>query len=276
VVEAGRGADHEAEVRDRRPLSSRILANPDLAFAHELADLADSISLPRFRAADLRIDTKPDLTPVSDADRAVEEALRAAITERRPGEGFLGEEGGGEEADTRWVVDPIDGTRNFVRGIPIWATLVALERDGRSLVGAVSAPALGHRWWAARGAGAHRDESRLHVSAIHRIEDATFCYTSARDFARRGIVDRFLALAERSWVERGFGDFWMHMLVAEGAADAAVECGPYRWDMAVVEVIIEEAGGRFSGLDGRPHESGSPALSSNGLLHDAVVQAFLG
>ena len=214
------------------------------------------------------------MTPVSDADRAVEEALRAAIAKRRPGEGFLGEEGGGEEADTRWVVDPIDGTRNFVRGIPIWATLVALERDGRSLLGVASAPALHQRWWAARGEGAYRNGSRIHVSAIRRLEDGTFCYTSARDFARHGLADRFLALAERSWVERGFGDFWMHMLVAEGAADAAVECGPYRWDMAPVEVIVEEAGGRFSGLDGRPHEHGGAALSSNGLLHDAVVAAF--
>jgi histidinol-phosphatase len=250
--------------------------NSDLAFAHELADLADSISLPRFRAADLRIDTKPDMTPVSDADKAVEEALRAAIAERRPGEGFLGEEGGGEEADTRWVVDPIDGTRNFVRGIPLWATLVALERDGRSVVGVASAPALGQRWWAVRGGGAYRDDSRIHVSAIRRIEDSTFCYISARDFARWGLVDRFLALAERSWVERGFGDFWMHMLVAEGSAEFAIDGGLERWDTAAVEVIVEEAGGRFSALDGRPHEPGGAALSSNGLLHDEVVQAFAG
>ena len=247
---------------------------PDLAFAHELADLADSISLSRFRATDLHVDTKVDLTPVSDADRAVEEALRAAIGEKRPGEGFLGEEGGGEEADVRWVVDPIDGTRNFVRGIPIWATLVALERDGRAVLGVASAPALGQRWWAARGEGAYRDGSRLHVSAIRRIEDATWCYTSARDFRKKGRAERFFALAERSWVARGFGDFWMHMLVAEGAADAAVDGGLQRWDMATVEVIVEEAGGRFSGLDGRPHEPGGAALSSNGLVHDEVVAAF--
>jgi histidinol-phosphatase len=142
------------------------------------------------------------------------------------------------------------------------------------VVGVASAPALGQRWWAARGEGAHRDDSRIHVSAIRRIEDATFCYTSARDFARHGLADRFLTLAERSWVERGFGDFWMHMLVAEGAADAAVECGPYRWDMAPVEVIVEEAGGRVSGLDGAAHQHGGPALSSNGLLHDEVMAAF--
>ena len=247
---------------------------PDLAFAHELADLADSISLPRFRAADLRVDTKVDLTPVSDADRAVEEALRAAIAERRLGEGFLGEEGGREDADTRWIVDPIDGTRNFVRGIPIWATLVALERDGRAVLGVASAPALGQRWWAARGEGAYRDGSRLHVSAIRRIEDATWCYTSARDFHKKGRADRSFELAERSWVARGFGDFWMHMLVAEGSAEFAIDGGLHRWDTAAVEVIVEEAGGRFSGLDGKPHEPEGAALSSNGLVHDEVVAAF--
>ena len=220
------------------------------------------------------MDEKPDLTPVSDADRAVEEALRREIRTRRPGEGFLGEEGGGGEADTRWIVDPIDGTRNFVRGIPIWATLVALERDGHSVLGIASAPALGQRWWAARGEGAHRDDNRIHVSAIRRIEDATWCYTSARDFHRKDLTNRFFELADRSWVARGFGDFWMHMLVAEGSAEFAIDGGLHRWDTAAVEVIVEEAGGRFSGLDGRPHESGGPALSSNGLLHDEVVAAF--
>jgi histidinol-phosphatase len=175
----------------------------------------------------------------------------------------------------RWVIDPIDGTRNFVRGIPIWATLVALERDGRSVVGIASAPALGQRWWAVRDEGAFRDGARLHVSAIAHLEDATFCYTSARDFHRKGLADQFFALAERSWVARGFGDFWMHMLVAEGAADFAIDGGLQRWDTAAVEVIVEEAGGRFSGLDGDPHRPGGPALSSNGLLHGDVVAAFV-
>ena len=215
---------------------------------------------------------KPDLTPVSDADRAVEDALRAAVAER--GEGFLGEEGGGEDASVRWVVDPIDGTRNFVRGIPIWATLIALEREGRAVVGMASAPALGQRWWATRGEGAHVDGKPIRVSAVQRIEDATFCYGSARSFARQGLADRFLALAERSWVARGFGDFWMHMLVAEGSADAAADAQLYRWDTAAVEVIVEEAGGRFSALDGTPHEPGAAALSSNGLVHEDVVAAF--
>jgi histidinol-phosphatase len=212
---------------------------------------------------------------VSEIDRAVEEALREEIARRRPGEGFLGEESGGsEEGGARWIVDPIDGTRNYVRGIPIWATLVAFERDGEPLASVASAPALRRRWWASRGGGAYADGSRIHVSAIRRIEDATFCYTSARAFERWGLAQRFLELANRSWVERGFGDFWMHMLVAEGAADVAVDGGLQRWDTAAVELIVEEAGGRFSALDGSRHEPGALALSSNGVLHDAVVAAF--
>jgi histidinol-phosphatase len=142
------------------------------------------------------------------------------------------------------------------------------------VVGVASAPALGQRWWAARGEGAHRDDSRIHVSAIRRIEDATFCYTSARDFARRGVVDRFLALAERAWIERGFGDFWMHMLVAEGAFDIAVEPVVSLWDLAAVQVIVEEAGGRFTSLDGVAQADAGSACSTNGLLHDEVLAAF--
>jgi histidinol-phosphatase len=250
----------------------------DLAFALELADLADSISLSRFRSADLRVETKPDLSPVSDADRAVEEALRAAIATGRPGEAVLGEELGGGTAGKAplWVIDPIDGTRNYVRGIPIWATLVALERDGDLVASVASAPALGHRWWACRGGGAYADGSAIRVSGIRRLEDATFCYTSARSFARAGLGERFLELAARCWVERGFGDFWMHMLVAEGAADVAVDTSLERWDVAAVQLIVEEAGGRFSALDGSIHEPRAPALSTNGALHDAVVEAFTG
>ena len=248
----------------------------DLSFALELADLADSISLARFRAADLRVETKPDLTPVSDADHAVEDALRAAIATGRPGEAVLGEESGGGEAEagTLWVIDPIDGTRNYVRGIPIWATLIALEREGEVTASVASAPALGHRWWASRGAGAFADGSAIRVSGIRRIEDATFCYTSARSFARLGLGEPFLELAARAWVERGFGDFWMHMLVAEGAADVAVDAALERWDVAAVQLIVEEAGGCFSALDGTPHTPGAPALSTNGALHDTSVGAF--
>ena len=247
----------------------------DLSFALELADLADSISLARFGAADLRVETKPDLTPVSEADHAVEDALRAAIAKRRPGEAVLGEESGGEaDAATLWVIDPIDGTRNYVRGIPIWATLIALERDGDLAVSVASAPALGHRWWSSRGGGAFADGSAIRVSGIRRIEDATFCYTSARSFARLGLGEAFLELAARAWVERGFGDFWMHMLVAAGAADVAVDAALQRWDVAAVQLIVEEAGGRFSALDGSPHTPGAPALSTNGALHDVIVRTF--
>jgi histidinol-phosphatase len=249
----------------------------DLAFAHELADLADSISLGRFGAADLRVETKPDLTPVSEADTAVEEALRVAIAAGRPGEAILGEELGGGETKggaALWVIDPIDGTRNYVRGIPIWATLIALERDGELLAAVASAPALGHRWWASRSGGAFADGSAIRVSGIRRVEDATFCYTSARSFAEAGLGEPFLDLAARCWVERGFGDFWMHMLVAEGAADVAVDASLQRWDVAAVQLIVEEAGGRFSALDGSPHTPGAAALSTNGALHDAIVGAF--
>jgi len=248
----------------------------DLAFALQLADLADSISLSRFGASDLRVETKPDLTPVSDADRAVEDALRIAIEAARPGDAVLGEELGGGEAtgDVLWVIDPIDGTRNYVRGIPIWATLIALEREGELAASVASAPALGRRWWASRGGGAFADGSAIRVSGVRRIEDATFCYTSARSFAKAGLGERFLELAARCWVERGFGDFWMHMLVAEGAADVAVDASLQRWDVAAVQLIVEEAGGRFSALDGSPHEPDAPALSTNGALHEAIVDAF--
>jgi histidinol-phosphatase len=248
----------------------------DLSFALELADVADAISLRRFRATDLRVESKPDMTPVSDADRAVEEGVRAAIAEARPDEGVLGEElgTGREDSGARWVIDPIDGTRNFVRGIPIWATLIALERDGELAAAVASAPALGRRWWASRGHGAYADGSAIRVSGIRRIEDATFCYTSARALAQLGLGDRFLELAARSWVERGFGDFWMHMLVAEGAADIAVDAQLERWDVAAVELIVEEAGGLLTDLDGRRHRAGAPALSTNAALHDAVVAAL--
>jgi histidinol-phosphatase len=250
----------------------------DLDFALDLADLADSISLARFRAADLRVETKPDLTPVCDADRAVEDALRVAIAAGRPGEAVLGEEEGGSEpgAGALWVVDPIDGTRNYVRGIPIWATLIALERDGELVAAVASAPALGRRWWASRGGGSFADGSAIRVSGVRRIEDATFCYTSARSFAKLGLHQRFLELATRSWVERGFGDFWMHMLVAEGAADIAVDTALERWDVAAVQLIVEEAGGRVTDLTGAPHRAGAPALSTNGALHDTILGAFSG
>jgi histidinol-phosphatase len=208
----------------------------DLAFALSLADAADTISMARFRAADLQVETKPDLTPVSEADRLVETTLRARIEQDRPGEAVLGEEEGGDssaDSTAAWIIDPIDGTRNYTRGIPIWATLIAFE----DRVAVVSAPALGRRWWAARGQGAFANGRRIQVSAIDRLEDATLLYALDRPVPER---------AWDAWHVRGFGDFWAHMLVAEGAAEVAVDAlGLAVWDTAPLGVILEEAGGRF-------------------------------
>ena len=203
----------------------------DLAFALSLADDADTISMARFRATDLQVETKPDLTPVSEADRLVESTLRARIEQERPGEAVLGEEEGGDASG--WIIDPIDGTRNYTRGIPVWATLIAFE----DRVAVVSAPALGRRWWAARGRGAFANGQRIQVSAIDRLENATLLYALDRPVPER---------AWDAWHLRGFGDFWAHMLVAEGAAEVAVDAvGLKVWDTAPLGVILEEAGGRF-------------------------------
>ncbi len=238
------------------------MAADDLAFALELAELADSLSLPRFRAADLRVETKPDLTPVTDADRAVERALRERIAAERPGETVLGEEEGDDGGDIRWIVDPIDGTRNFTRGLPVWASLIALERDGAVVCGVVSAPALGHRWWAARGEGAWRDGERMHVSLVGGLGDAAVSCTDAADLA---------AFELRVWHARGLGDFWQHMLVAEGALDAAVDARLAIWDYAAVAIVVEEAGGRTGAPDGGPARPNEQLVSTNGALHDAVL-----
>jgi histidinol-phosphatase len=216
--------------------------SPELAFALSLADDADALALARFGAADLRVETKPDLTPVSEADRAVEDALRARIGRERPGEPVFGEEEGGSD-DSGWILDPIDGTRNYTRGIPVWATLLAYA----DRLAVVSAPALGRRWWAERGAGAFADGRRIHVSAIDRLEHATLLYGLDRPIPKR---------AWDAWHVRGFGDFWPHMLVAEGAAEVAVDAaGLELWDTAPLKVIVEEAGGRFD-----------DPVSSNGLI----------
>jgi len=207
---------------------------PDLELALSLADDADRISLARFRARDLHVETKPDLTPVSEADRAVEAALRERLGRERPGEPVLGEEEGGGDA-SGWVLDPIDGTRNYTRGIPVWATLISFA----DRIAVVSAPALGRRWWAERGAGAFANGEPMRVSAIERLEDATVLY---------GLDVPPPPRAYDAWHLRGFGDFWAHMLVAEGAAEAAVDAaGLAIWDTASMQVVVEEAGGRFDG-----------------------------
>jgi histidinol-phosphatase len=223
--------------------------SPDLAFALALADDADEIALARFRALDLRVETKPDLTPVSEADRAVEAALRERLASERPGEPVLGEEEGGDDV-SGWILDPIDGTRNYTRGIPVWATLIAYA----DRVAVVSAPALGRRWWAERGHGAFRDGEPMRVSAIDRLEDATVVY---------GLDRRPPARAWEAWHVRGFGDFWSHMLVAEGSAEVAVDArGLAVWDSAPMQIVVEEAGGRFD--DG--HVSSNGLLDLSGLL----------
>ena len=204
----------------------------DLAFALSLADDADTISMARFRATDLHVETKPDLTPVSEADRLVESTLRGRIAQERPGEAVLGEEEGGEDT-SGWILDPIDGTRNYTRGIPVWATLIAYAER----IAVVSAPALGRRWWAERGSGAFADGEPIHVSGVARLEDATILYGLERPPPPR---------AYDAWHVRGFGDFWAHMLVAEGAADAAFDASGLKiWDWAPMKILVEEAGGRY-------------------------------
>ena len=241
----------------------------DLKLALELADLADSLSLPRFRAADLAVETKANLTPVTDADRAVERALRERLAAVRPEEAVLGEEEGGSEpagSPARWILDPIDGTKNFSRGIPIWATLIALEREGVVVASAISAPALGRRWWAARGEGSFADGLRIRVSRIAQIEEAVI------SFSPHVLHERMRALLRSAWHKRTFSDFWQHALVAEGAVDAAIDPQLHAWDIAAVKLLVEEAGGRSTDLQGRDG-LGTSLLSSNGLLHDAVLTA---
>lgn len=240
----------------------------DLELALRLADRADAISLPRFGALDLVVETKSDRSPVTAVDRDVERELRAELARERPGDAILGEEHGAAGSGARrWILDPIDGTRNYTRGIPVWATLLALEEDGELALGVVSAPALGRRWWARRGGGAFADGTPIRVSAISMIEDATLSF---------GLDRPLPALAERAWHVRGYGDFWAHMLVAEGAVDGAIDAvGVSLWDLAAVQVIVEEAGGTLSDFAGARRPDGGSAVSSNGLLH-AELLASLG
>jgi histidinol-phosphatase len=247
----------------------------DLELALDLARLADGITAARFRAADLRIDTKPDLTPVTEADRATERALRERLASARVGDAVLGEEYGTTgHGNRRWILDPIDGTKNFVRGVPVWASLIALEVDGTIVLGVVSAPALGRRWWAARGRGAFADGAAIRVSAVGDVADAHLACDSVSSFHSRGLEAAFLDLERRCWRTRGFGDFWSHVLVAEGACDIAIEPEVALWDLAPLQVIVEEAGGRFTDLDGIARSDGGSAVSTNGLLHEEVLRAL--
>lgn len=236
---------------------------------------ADQVTLGRFRAHDLKVDTKPDLTPVSEADHAAEQLIRDGLARARPGDALLGEEfGTAGDSRRRWIIDPIDGTKNYVRGVPVWATLLALEEDGELRVGVVSAPALGHTWWAVRGGGAFADGIRIAVSGVAALEDAHLCYSDFKSWEEYGLQDEFEALAKRVWRTRGFGDFWSHILVAEGAADIAAEPVVALWDLAPLLVIVEEAGGRFTDLAGNATADGGSAVSTNGLLHETVLDAL--
>jgi histidinol-phosphatase len=251
-------------------------ASDDLALALELADVADSMTLSRFRASDLVVETKPDLTPVTEADRAVEQALRSRLGDARPEDAVVGEEYGGDgvagAGARRWIIDPIDGTKAYVRGLPVWATLIALEVSGAVELGVASAPALGRRWWAVRGQGAYvSGGSRLRVSGVRSLSDAQLAFGGLEDWIACGRLDALLELARRCWRTRGFGDFWQYALVAEGAADIAVDPEVSLWDLAAVQIIVEEAGGRFTDLGGVARPDGGDGLATNGLLHEAVL-----
>jgi histidinol-phosphatase len=250
----------------------------DLDVALSLADAADAITIDRFGAVDLRVDSKPDLTPVSDADLAVETTLREHLARSRPGDAVLGEEFGGEPtiSGRQWVIDPIDGTKNFVRGVPVWATLVALLVDGVPQVGVISAPALARRWWASAGEGAHAQRPDgsarpISVSQVADLESASLAFSSLSGWRDRGIRDEFIALTDAVWRVRGYGDFYNYCLVAEGAVDIAAEPEVSLWDLAPLDILVREAGGAFTALDGTAGPQGGSAVATNGALHARVL-----
>ena len=257
----------------------------DLSFARELADMADAISMDRFRSTDLVVTTKPDMTPVSDADRAVETALRAAIADSRAGDSVRGEEFGTEgDSPRQWIIDPIDGTKNYVRGIPIWATLISLTIDTVPVVGVVSAPALGTRWWGATGQGAfvneqlgstHSDQARrIHVSRVSELADASISLSGLTRWENAGKLPQLLDLTREVWRTRDYGDMWPYMMVAEGLLEVSGEYDLQVYDMAALIPIVREAGGMFTSVDGEDGPWHGSALATNGLLHDRVIAAL--
>jgi histidinol-phosphatase len=259
-------------------MSLRPGYDDDLRLAHVIADQVDSLTMSRFKAQDLRVETKPDLSPVSDADKTAEEIVRGQLSRARPRDAVHGEEMGDTgHGPRRWVIDPIDGTKNFVRGVPVWATLIGLLDGDQVVVGVVSAPALGRRWWAAQGSGAWTSKSlaaasQLHVSAVDRLEDASLSYSSLSGWEERGQLDSFLDLTRRTWRTRAYGDFWSHVLVAEGAVDLSAEPELALHDMAALVPIVTEAGGMFTSIRGVPGPFGGSALVSNGRLHQAALE----
>jgi histidinol-phosphatase len=253
-----------------------MATSDDLALALELAGLADGITVARFRAEDLVVETKPDLTPVTEADRRVEELVRERLAAARPGDAIVGEEfGSSGEGPRRWIIDPIDGTKNYVRGIPVWATLLALEVSGRVEVGVVSAPALNRRWWASRGDGAFTDDGRatrrLRVSGVRELADAQLCISGLEDWDAIGRLDDLIELGRQCWRSRGLGDILSYMLVAEGGFEIGLDPEVSLWDLAAAMVIVEEAGGRFTDLGGVVRADGGDAIATNGLVHEAAL-----
>jgi len=255
----------------------------DLDLALSLAVRADTVSLARFGALDLRVDQKPDLTPVTDADIAVEREVRGILARERPDDRILGEERGGAPVlqGRQWVIDPIDGTKNFVRGVPVWASLIALLEDGIPTVGVVSAPALRRRWWAGRGLGAHTalagaPPRRLSVSAVGDLKSASLSFSSLTGWSDLDLREHFLALTDAVWRVRAFGDFFSYCLLAEGAVDIATEPEVKLWDLAPLDLLVREAGGRFTNLAGEAGPHGGSAVATNGLLHPAVLAALAG
>jgi histidinol-phosphatase len=255
----------------------------DVALALQLADQADALTMERFGALDLHVDTKPDLTPVTDADRSVESALRDTLSQQRPDDPVLGEEFGGTTAlaGRQWVIDPIDGTKNFVRGVPVWATLIALLQDGVPVAGAVSAPALQRRWWAGAGEGAFASFAggparRVTVSSVADLESASLSFSSLSGWAKLGLRDRFIELTDTVWRVRAYGDYLSYCMLAEGAVDIAAEPEVNLWDLAALDILVREAGGAFTSLDGTAGPHGGSALATNGLLHEAVLSRLNG
>ncbi|HEV2088719.1 MAG TPA: histidinol-phosphatase [Cryptosporangiaceae bacterium] len=251
----------------------------DVAFAHVLADTADRITTARFRAHDLSVSEKPDMSPVTDADVAVEEALRGTLARARPRDGILGEELGTVvgSGSRQWVIDPIDGTKNFVRGVPVWATLIGLLDGDVPVAGLVSAPALGRRWWAAQGSGAYAGRhlagaTPIAVSGVTSLADASVSYSSLAGWEERGLLPGLLDLVKTSWRSRAYGDFYSYVLLAEGAVDVALEPEVSLWDLAALAAIVTEAGGAFTDLAGQPGPAGGSAVATNGRLHAAVLE----
>jgi histidinol-phosphatase len=247
----------------------------DLALALELADIADAITLPFYEQRSFNLTWKTNRTEVTEADRQAESAISAEVAVRRPDDGLFGEEHGvlgNIESEWRWVIDPIDGTSNFVRGIPVWATLIALTHSQHGpVVGVVSAPALNRRWWATSGFGAYADGRRCQVSTVDRLDEAQVCVTFSSGWEEAGLTGKLVALVGNAYRARGFGDFWQHMLVAEGAIDLAIDAiGLAPYDLAAVMVVVEEAGGTFTDRHGERTYLNDSAVSSNGLLHHHI------